>query len=149
MPLQTPLNKTIQEACDDALFCCQLVDRQTCLKKTHSYYFRSRARWQSQVCIDVTSLCGWVMMIFMLNVSTLRCVMMQVIQATISLPAIRACVSKGVTCISIHTYISQGTLYITLITQLYTVKILKILKSKVRKLAAIVPSTRSKKSIIG
>jgi len=34
------LNKTIQEACDDGLFCCALVDGQPCLKKTHAYYYQ-------------------------------------------------------------------------------------------------------------
>ena len=109
------LNMTIQEVCDDALFCCALVDGQPCLK------VRSKARWQSQVCIGVTSLCGWVMMIFMWNVSTLflRCGMMQ------CYPSYYTPTSNTCMCLKrrdirlIHTYISLGALYSTSITQLY------------------------------
>ena len=47
------LHKAVREACDESQFCCTLIDGQPHLKTTQAHY-KSRARWQSQVCIGVT-----------------------------------------------------------------------------------------------
>lgn len=114
------LKKTIQEACDDAQFHCT-VDGQLCLKKAHTYYYQVQGQMAitalHSVC--VTSLCGWVMMTFMWNVSTLTLGKGEV-EMLPKLPYayqqyLHVSQHAWHVSVCIHN-ISQGALYITLIT---------------------------------